>query len=47
MRIAQTVIAPVLQVHVCEIEPDQEDTPQTSHNTGNRGTAGFGSTGHT
>ncbi|WP_375622905.1 MULTISPECIES: dUTP diphosphatase [unclassified Bartonella] len=43
MRIAQTVIAPVSQVNVCAIEPEQ-NTP--SHNE-SRGTGGFGSTGHT
>ncbi|WP_425348761.1 hypothetical protein [Bartonella quintana] len=26
MRIAQTVIAPVVQVNVCTIEPDQKDS---------------------
>ncbi|WP_208436994.1 dUTP diphosphatase [Bartonella taylorii] len=45
MRIAQTVIAPVTQVDVCEIEPDQQDNSQSS--TGSRGTGGFGSTGQT
>ncbi|WP_019219485.1 dUTP diphosphatase [Bartonella florencae] len=43
MRIAQTVIAPVVQVHVCAIEPDQKEI---SSNVGERGTGGFGSTGH-
>ncbi|EJF80038.1 dUTP diphosphatase [Bartonella doshiae] len=44
MRIAQTVIAPVVQVNVCEIEPTQEDN--TPRNAGDRGVGGFGSTGH-
>lgn len=44
MRIAQTVIAPVSQVNVCAIEPEQKDNQ--SHNE-SRGTGGFGSTGHT
>ncbi|EJF97819.1 dUTP diphosphatase [Bartonella taylorii] len=44
MRIAQTVIAPVTQVDVYEIEPDQQDSSPSS--TGSRGTGGFGSTGH-
>ncbi|WP_317993861.1 dUTP diphosphatase [Bartonella gliris] len=46
MRIAQTVIAPVTQVNVCEIEPDQQDNSQTSNGAQHRGTGGFGSTGH-
>ncbi|CAK02337.1 deoxyuridine 5'-triphosphate nucleotidohydrolase [Bartonella tribocorum] len=44
MRIAQTVIAPVTQVNVCAIEPEQKD--DQNHNQ-SRGTGGFGSTGHT
>ncbi|WP_212112435.1 dUTP diphosphatase [Bartonella queenslandensis] len=44
MRIAQTVIAPVSQVNVCAIEPEQKDNQ--NHNE-SRGTGGFGSTGHT
>ncbi|WP_208433801.1 dUTP diphosphatase [Bartonella taylorii] len=44
MRIAQTIIAPVTQVDVYEIEPDQQDSSPSS--TGSRGTGGFGSTGH-
>ncbi|WP_375670216.1 dUTP diphosphatase [Bartonella sp. PS7NMGDW] len=43
MRIAQTVIAPVFQVKVCAIEPEQNTQ---SHNE-SRETGGFGSTGHT
>ncbi|CAK02335.1 dUTP diphosphatase [Bartonella tribocorum] len=43
MRIAQTVIAPVTQVNVCAIEPEQKNQ---NHNQ-SRGTGGFGSTGHT
>ncbi|MET3589855.1 dUTP pyrophosphatase [Bartonella silvatica] len=43
MRIAQTVIAPVIQVHVCAIEPDQNEI---QNHAGDRGTRGFGSTGH-
>ncbi|CAF26626.1 Deoxyuridine 5'-triphosphate nucleotidohydrolase [Bartonella quintana] len=46
MRIAQTVIAPVVQVNVCAIEPDQKDSSQTPSNEGSRGADGFGSTGH-
>ncbi|WP_455475047.1 dUTP diphosphatase [Bartonella sp. B30(2025)] len=46
MRIAQTVIAPVVQVHVCEIEPNQQTSEQTSNNIKARGAGGFGSTGH-
>ncbi len=41
--IAQTVIAPVSQLNVCAIEPEQSTQ---SHNE-SRGTGGFGSTGHT
>ncbi|EJF91297.1 dUTP diphosphatase [Bartonella melophagi] len=49
MRIAQTVIAPVTQVDVHVIEPNQENTPCRTHeenHTQGRGTGGFGSTGH-
>ncbi|WP_409361133.1 dUTP diphosphatase [Bartonella heixiaziensis] len=56
MRIAQTVIAPVVQVNVCEIEaveveicalePDQKDSSQTQNGVEHRGVRGFGSTGH-
>ncbi|WP_455476293.1 dUTP diphosphatase [Bartonella sp. B17] len=45
MRIAQTVIAPVVQVQVCEIEPNQKNNDQVSNSTAGRGTGGFGSTG--
>ncbi|WP_375609315.1 MULTISPECIES: dUTP diphosphatase [unclassified Bartonella] len=45
MRIAQTVISPVIQVNVCAIEPEQKDSPQSHMES--RGTGGFGSTGHT
>ncbi|WP_336293951.1 dUTP diphosphatase [Bartonella sp. CB169] len=44
MRIAQTIIAPVIQVNVCTIEVDQKDS--TQNNTGSRATGGFGSTGY-
>ncbi|UTO29431.1 dUTP diphosphatase [Bartonella harrusi] len=49
MRIAQAVIAPVIQVNVSEIEPSEEEN---AHNNGesqaptSRGAGGFGSTGH-
>ncbi|WP_336287440.1 MULTISPECIES: dUTP diphosphatase [unclassified Bartonella] len=43
MRIAQTIIAPVIQVNVCEIELEQKDSPHTSDE--GRGAGGFGSTG--
>ncbi|ENN90619.1 dUTP diphosphatase [Bartonella schoenbuchensis] len=49
MRIAQTVIAPVTQVDVRVIKPDQENTSCKTHEgnqTQGRGTGGFGSTGH-
>ncbi|GAA5110532.1 dUTP diphosphatase [Bartonella jaculi] len=46
MRIAQTVIAPVIQVNVCEIASDQKDSGQTPNGTEQRGARGFGSTGH-
>ncbi|MBB5074445.1 hypothetical protein HNQ69_001587 [Bartonella callosciuri] len=45
MRIAQTIIAPVLQVNLCVLEPDQ--TESTKSDMGSRGTGGFGSTGQT
>ncbi|WP_208435326.1 dUTP diphosphatase [Bartonella phoceensis] len=45
MRIAQTVIAPVIQVNVCAFEPDEK--VQIQSNAGGRGTGGFGSTGQT
>ncbi|AQX28437.1 MULTISPECIES: dUTP diphosphatase [unclassified Bartonella] len=47
MRIAQTVIAPVIQVDVHEFDPDQEELFFTSSQTTphSRGTGGFGSTG--
>ncbi|CBI76881.1 deoxyuridine 5'-triphosphate nucleotidohydrolase [Bartonella clarridgeiae 73] len=47
MRIAQTVIAPVIQVDVCEFDPDQEDSLSVSSQNApsSRGTGGFGSTG--
>ncbi|WP_019222770.1 dUTP diphosphatase [Bartonella rattaustraliani] len=44
MRIAQTVIAPIIQVNVCVIDPDQKEGNQST--TGCRGAGGFGSTGH-
>ncbi|MBB4076291.1 dUTP pyrophosphatase [Bartonella fuyuanensis] len=44
MRIAQTVISPVIQVNVCAIEPKQKDS--TQNHIESRGTGGFGSTGH-
>ncbi|OLL50869.1 hypothetical protein AT243_00210 [Bartonella henselae] len=44
MRIAQTVIASVLQVNVCALEPQQNES--TKNTVGNRGAGGFGSTGH-
>ncbi|WP_246271238.1 dUTP diphosphatase [Bartonella alsatica] len=44
MRIAQTVIAPVVQVNVRAIEVDQQESVQRDEKT--RGTGGFGSTGH-
>ncbi|KEC56580.1 dUTP diphosphatase [Bartonella koehlerae] len=43
MRIAQMVIAPVLQVNVCAFEPEQNESISS---TGSRGIGGFGSTGH-
>ncbi|GAA4657326.1 dUTP diphosphatase [Bartonella pachyuromydis] len=47
MRIAQTVIAPVLQVNVRALEPNElEANEKENSNTGSRGTGGFGSTGH-
>ncbi|AQX20396.1 dUTP diphosphatase [Bartonella sp. WD16.2] len=49
MRIAQTVIAPVTQVNIRVIEPNQENTSYKVHeanHTQGRGTGGFGSTGH-
>ncbi|WP_336276612.1 dUTP diphosphatase [Bartonella sp. CB178] len=46
MRIAQTVIAPVMQVHIHEIKLNQQDSAQTLDETKVRGTGGFGSTGH-
>ncbi|MBX4335817.1 dUTP diphosphatase [Bartonella raoultii] len=45
MRIAQTVIAPVLQVHVRALESNQKSSLQTSNDTDIRGAGGFGSTG--
>ncbi|WP_273760668.1 dUTP diphosphatase [Bartonella sp. ML70XJBT.G] len=47
MRIAQTVIAPVLQVNVRALEQHEleANTSENSH-TESRGTGGFGSTGH-
>ncbi|MCL6229216.1 dUTP diphosphatase [Bartonella bilalgolemii] len=47
MRIAQTVIAPVIQVNVCEFNPTQEELLSASFQTmpNDRGTGGFGSTG--
>ncbi|OPB30208.1 dUTP diphosphatase [Bartonella sp. WD12.1] len=49
MRIAQTVIAPVTQVDIRVIEPNQKNTSCKAHETNHtqeRGTGGFGSTGH-
>ncbi|AGF74995.1 deoxyuridine 5 27-triphosphate nucleotidohydrolase [Bartonella australis AUST/NH1] len=46
MRIAQTVIAPIVQVDVRVIEPSQQDQVHTPDHGKNRGTSGFGSTGH-
>ncbi|AQX18879.1 deoxyuridine 5'-triphosphate nucleotidohydrolase [Bartonella sp. A1379B] len=47
MRIAQTVIAPVTQVDVCEFDPHQADPLSASFQAipNERGTGGFGSTG--
>ncbi|MCZ2203679.1 dUTP diphosphatase [Bartonella sp. A05] len=44
MRIAQTIIAPVIQVDICTIETAQEIC--TPADTKTRGTGGFGSTGY-
>ncbi|WP_019221185.1 dUTP diphosphatase [Bartonella senegalensis] len=46
MRIAQTVIAPVLQVNVCTLAPKQNGCTKNNAGLGSRGTGGFGSTGH-
>ncbi|AGF76398.1 dUTP diphosphatase [Bartonella vinsonii] len=48
MRIAQTIIAPVIQVNVCEIEPDENESSQNNAENQaakSRGAGGFGSTG--
>lgn len=45
MRIAQTVIAPVIQVHVRALEANQKDPLQPPNIISNRGAGGFGSTG--
>ncbi|WP_455476883.1 dUTP diphosphatase [Bartonella sp. B41] len=45
MRIAQMVIAPVIQVNICTIESDQEDYSSTPNEGNVRGAGGFGSTG--
>ncbi|WP_455480563.1 dUTP diphosphatase [Bartonella sp. B12(2025)] len=45
MRIAQMVIAPVVQVNVCAIESDQKNCSPTQDKAKSRGTGGFGSTG--
>lgn len=44
MRIAQAVIASVVQVDICTTDAEQEISTQANKNT--RGTGGFGSTGY-
>ncbi|WP_273782803.1 dUTP diphosphatase [Bartonella sp. ML69XJBT] len=47
MRIAQTVIAPVLQVNVHELAANElASNEKDKSDVGSRGTGGFGSTGH-
>ncbi|WP_455481815.1 dUTP diphosphatase [Bartonella sp. B35(2025)] len=46
MRIAQMVIAPVIQVNVCAIELTQQNCDPTLDKEKIRGAGGFGSTGH-
>ncbi|WP_455479246.1 dUTP diphosphatase [Bartonella sp. B23] len=48
MRIAQMIIAPVIQVNVCAIEQNQNENTKSnaeSRDATSRGTGGFGSTG--
>ncbi|WP_332065741.1 dUTP diphosphatase [Bartonella sp. CB189] len=45
MRIAQTIIVPVIQVNICTIEPEENHNDHPSNNIKGRGTGGFGSTG--
>ncbi|WP_404978442.1 MULTISPECIES: hypothetical protein [unclassified Bartonella] len=47
MRIAQTVIAPVLQVNVHALAANElASNEKDKSDVGSRGTGGFGSTGH-
>ncbi|MGF7157245.1 hypothetical protein [Bartonella heixiaziensis] len=46
MRIAQPVIAPVIQVNICEIEQNQQDSSQTPDKAKTRGVRDFDSTEH-